>query len=209
MDLFEQSLQSTSSNLAAITKEQFCRICHISKRHAKYLLDSGLVKCMDSGKKTRRYTIQAKDVWTYLIDQDAHPEKYRAPAGYYAAHPSKPKQRFSSSQLSETAEPVPFTGQEKSQLYTLWEREAADYADLMTTTDVCNLTGYQSKTIYNWYHYHLVIGFMIRHRLLIPKLSLLEYLSGDTANAIVRKSAKHRTLLCQYSQTVTGDPTLL
>lgn len=68
MDLFEQSLQSTNSNLAAITKEQFCRICHISKRHAKYLLDSGLVKCMDSGKKTRRYTIQAKDVWAYLID---------------------------------------------------------------------------------------------------------------------------------------------
>lgn len=87
MDLFEQSLQSTSSNLAAITKEQFCRICHISKRHAKYLLDSGLVKCVDSGKKTRRYTIQAKDVWTYLIDQDAHPEKYRAPAGYYSAPP--------------------------------------------------------------------------------------------------------------------------
>ena len=79
----------------------------------------------------------------------------------------------------------------------------------MTTIDVCNLTGYQSKTIYNWYHYHLVIGFMIRHRLLIPKLSLLEYLSGDTANAIVRKSAKHRTLLCQYSQKVTSDPSVL
>lgn len=209
MDLFEQSLQSTNRNLAAITKEQFCRICHISKRHAKYLLDSGLVKCMDSGKKTRRYTIQAKDVWAYRIDHDAHPEKYRAPAGYYAAHPSKPKQCFSSSQLSETAEPVPFTGQEKSQLYTLWEREAADYADLMTTTDVCNLTGYQSKTIYNWYHHHFIIGFMIHRKLLIPKLSLLEYLSGDTANAIVRKSAKHRTLLCQYRQKVTSDPTLL
>ena len=209
MDLFEQSLQSTSSNLAAITKEQFCRICHISKRHAKYLLDSGLVKCVDSGKKTRRYTIQAKDVWTYLIDQDAHPEKYRAPAGYYSAHPGKPKQHPDSSQLSESKELIPFTTHEKTLLYTLWEMEAADYADLMTTTDVCNLTGYQSKTIYNWYHYHLVIGFMIRHRLLIPKLSLQEYLSGDAANAIVRKSAKHRTLLCQYSQTVTGDPTLL
>ena len=150
MDLFEQSLQSTNSNLAAITKEQFCRICHISKRHAKYLLDSGLVKCMDSGKKTRRYTIQAKDVWAYLIDHDAHPEKYRAPAGYYSAHPGKPKQHPDSNQLSEFKELIPFTNHEKTLLYTLWEREAADYADLMTTTDVCNLTGYQSKTIYNW-----------------------------------------------------------
>lgn len=41
-----------------ISKNQFYKICHISKRHAKYLLDSGLVKCVDSGKVqfTRDYT---------------------------------------------------------------------------------------------------------------------------------------------------------
>lgn len=205
MDFFEQSLQSTSSNLAAITKEQFCRICHISKRHAKYLLDSGLVKCVDTGKKTRRYTIQAKDVWAYLVDRDVHPEKYKAPVGYYSAHSGKSKRRCSSSQLPETAEPVPFTGQEKSLLYTLWEREAAGYADLMATADVCKLTGYQSKTVYSWYHHHFIIGFMIRRKLLIPKSSLLEYLSGDNANAIVRKSAKHRALLRQCGQKSVND----
>ena len=46
----------------SMTKDQFYRIAHISKRHAKYLLDSGLVPCHDSGKKTRRYTIQTRDV---------------------------------------------------------------------------------------------------------------------------------------------------
>lgn len=204
MDHFEQSLQAANNDLTTITKEQFCRICHISKRYAKYLLDSGLVKCVDSGKKTRKYTIQAKDVWAYLVDRDVRPEKYKAPAGYYAAHSSKSKRYRCSRQLSETAESIPFTGQEKSLLYVLWEREAAGYADLMTTTDVCKLTGYQSKTVYNWYHRHLVIGFMIRRKLLIPKSSLLEYLSGDAANAIVRKSAKHRALLRRCKQKVTS-----
>lgn len=35
----------------SMTKDQFYRIAHISKRHAKYLLDSGLVPCHDSGKR--------------------------------------------------------------------------------------------------------------------------------------------------------------
>lgn len=205
MDHFDQSLRAANNNLITITKEQFCRICHISKRYAKYPLDSRPVKCVDSGKKTRKYTIQAKDVWAYLVDRDVHPEKYQAPAGYYAAHSGKFKRRCSSSQLFKTAEPVPFTGQEKSLLYTLWEREAASYTDLMTIADVCGLTGYQSKTICNWYHSHLVIGFMICRKLLILKSSLLEYLSGDTANAIVRKSAKHRALLRQRSQMITAE----
>ena len=41
-----------------ISKDQFYRIAHISKATALYLLQSGLVPCIDSGKKTRRYTIR-------------------------------------------------------------------------------------------------------------------------------------------------------
>lgn len=40
-----------------VQKEQFRIICHISKRTARYLLQSGLVPCVQSGKKTRNYTI--------------------------------------------------------------------------------------------------------------------------------------------------------
>ena len=45
-----------------VQKEQFRIICHISKRTARYLLQSGLVPCVQSGKKTRNYTIKMKDV---------------------------------------------------------------------------------------------------------------------------------------------------
>ena len=50
-----------------VQKEQFRIICHISKRTARYLLQSGLVPCVQSGKKTRNYTIKMKDIVRYSI----------------------------------------------------------------------------------------------------------------------------------------------
>ena len=38
-----------------ITKEQMYRICHISKKTCSFLLESGLIPNIDSGKKTRRF----------------------------------------------------------------------------------------------------------------------------------------------------------
>ena len=45
MNNLSSIVQQLDALPATITKDQFYRICHISKRHAKYLLDSGLVKC--------------------------------------------------------------------------------------------------------------------------------------------------------------------
>ncbi len=49
-----------------ITKDQFYRICNISKKTAAHLLDNGLVPCISSGKKTRKYKIKLDDVIEYL-----------------------------------------------------------------------------------------------------------------------------------------------
>ena len=62
-----------------VQKEQFRIICHISKRTARYLLQSGLVPCVQSGKKTRNYTIKMKDIVRYLERREIHPEKYKLP----------------------------------------------------------------------------------------------------------------------------------
>ena len=94
MNNLSSIVQQLDALPATITKDQFYRICHISKRHAKYLLDSGLVKCVDSGKKTRKYKIEIKDVLAYLIDRELDPEKYRAPAGYYIGNSGKAKRRI-------------------------------------------------------------------------------------------------------------------
>ena len=39
---------------AIISGDQLCRVCHISKRKAKWLLENGVIPCEDTGRKTRR-----------------------------------------------------------------------------------------------------------------------------------------------------------
>ena len=45
-----------------ITKEQLYQICHISKKSAQNLLESGEIPCIDSGRKTHRFLIATTDV---------------------------------------------------------------------------------------------------------------------------------------------------
>ena len=55
-----------------MSKEQFRIICHISKATAAKLLESGVVPCAHSGKKTRCYTIRKTDVQVYLKNRRFH-----------------------------------------------------------------------------------------------------------------------------------------
>ena len=66
-----------------ISKEQMYQICHISKKLVLFLLESGLVPNIDSGKKTFRFKIKTSDVIQYLKDRDDYPELYKAPDGFY------------------------------------------------------------------------------------------------------------------------------
>ena len=65
--------------------EQMRVICHISKKTARYLLKSGLVPCIDTGKKTRQYIINTKDVIAYLKSANPARKDIRPPTGYYSA----------------------------------------------------------------------------------------------------------------------------
>ena len=206
MNNLSSIVQQLDALPATITKDQFYRICHISKRHAKYLLDSGLVKCVDSGKKTRKYKIEIKNVLAYLIDRELDSEKYRAPAGYYIGNSGKLKRCIRRGQAPGSVVTFHFTEQEKPGLLAAWQAAAAEYKDLMTTAEVCELTGYQSQTVYRWYHSKAITGFIIQGKLLISKLTLLEFLAGDKAINIVRKSPKHLNLLCQYRNECSKEP---
>ena len=68
-----------------VQKEQFRIICHISKRTARYLLQSGLVPCVQSGKKTRNYTIMLM-LFTWPILEQFTPEKVKDLISYYRVH---------------------------------------------------------------------------------------------------------------------------
>lgn len=76
MDVFHVNWDSVPE---VMNKEQFFRICHISKSTALHLLKSGKVPCEWSGKKTRCYKIRKEDVKAYLEERAIFPELYSAP----------------------------------------------------------------------------------------------------------------------------------
>ena len=83
MDVFPVNWDSVPE---VMNKEQFFRICHISKSTALHLLKSGKVPCEWSGKKTRCYKIRKENVKAYLEERAIFPELYSAPKGWYGTH---------------------------------------------------------------------------------------------------------------------------
>ena len=66
--------------------------------------------------------------------------------------------------------------------------------------EVSELTGYSAQSIQRWCNQKILVGFKIRGTLTIPRLAVVEFMSGDRATAIVRKSPKHLDLLRTYAQ---------
>ena len=59
---------------------------------------------------------------------------------------------------------------------------------------------YSAQSIQRWCNQKILVGFKIRGTLTIPRLAVVEFMSGDRATAIVRKSSKHLDLLRTYAQ---------
>lgn len=141
----------------SMTKDQFYRIAHISKRHAKYLLDSGLCACHDSEK--RPAAIRFKPAMSaFLCDQEDNPGQVQSSQGTVHRNSGKAKRRRSTTEIIR----FHFTEPEKTGLYKEWERLAADYDNLLTTSDVTELTGYSAQSIQRWCNQKILVGFQIR-----------------------------------------------
>ena len=82
-----------------ISLDQFHKICKIAKRSAKYLVDSGIVPAIDSGKKTHRYQIAIEDVIAYLRRRDR--EGSMIPTGLLTSGQREPSICASFSRLVE------------------------------------------------------------------------------------------------------------
>ncbi|MBQ6481161.1 MAG: helix-turn-helix domain-containing protein [Anaerolineaceae bacterium] len=163
-----------------MTKDQMYRICHISKKTCLYLLEHGLVPCLDSGKKTRRFKIKTTDVIHYLEDRNIHPEFYKPPEGYYKQpHISQPRV------LSEHDLLV---------MRQFYEKELVSWPDVMTIKQVSDFTGYGRTSVVRWCSKQQLKSFYIKRRLFIPKEYLIDFLVSWHFIGISVKSGTHRKL---------------
>ena len=112
-------------------------MCHISKRTARYLLQAGLVPCVQSGKKTRNYTIKVKDIVRYLNQREIYPEKYKLPPGSYK-----------STYAIKPTLPESVTESELREYYTDRFKDIPD--DIVTTKQAARMAGVTASTITKW-----------------------------------------------------------
>ena len=60
-----------------ISKEQFCKECHVGKQTALWLIQNGLLPAINTTRKTDRYLISRVDIAHYLRNHELESKKYR------------------------------------------------------------------------------------------------------------------------------------
>lgn len=164
-----------------ITKDQLYRICHVSKRTALYYLKSGLIPCKDSGKKTRRYTIRTRDVITFLKKHDRFLERYRATSGWYCRWYMCYKLKNST--------------KTRQQL----ERYLEPNTDVMGTSEIARVTGYSLGSIVKWCTSGKLKYFSIRHKYLIPKPYLIDFMTSKEFDGIKIRSGSYKEFVHAFT----------
>lgn len=145
-----------------MNKNQFYRLCHISKSTALHLLKSRQVPCEWSGKKTRCYKIKKEDVKAYLEKRVVFLELYSAPRGWYGSH-------YVARLSAELPEEV------LAKMHDYYTRLLGKYKDVVTVQEVAALTGYSKTTINNWCNKGLLKSFRKQQIFYIPKIFLADF----------------------------------
>ena len=149
-----------------MSKEVFYKICHISKRHAQYLLESGIVPCIRCDKQTYRYLVSVTDVVIYLRQREIKPEKYAMSGKARKGQGKYPLSIEIDDTMLECLERV-------------YQRVTAPYPDVLTIDEVSEITGYCTKSLLCWCSEGKLFHLTVKNRFLVPKLSLIEYMLGS------------------------------
>ena len=176
-----------------ISKEQLYKLCHISKRAAKYYLDLGIIRCTNNGKATHRYTIRTKDAIAFMKNRDSDPELYRLSnlRRVYGEHSSVRT-------IVYDEETLLIYGK-------LLEEICAPYPDLLTMKNVMKLTGYTEKTVGTWKAKGFIMWFRNDKAYFIPKEHLIEFMMSTHFRGIAHKSSEHLKIerkLRQYNRGI-------
>ena len=178
-----------------ITKDQFYRICHVSKRTATYLLDNGFVPCTNSGKKTRKYKMRLDDVIAFLELREANPLSFKAPENYYKDNKGK---NFSYAYALNTNRLMRY----RKMLRVFLENHLASCDDVLTPIDIEGILGYSYKSVTRWCINKELRAFLIQNKFKIPKEYLIDFMVSDRCITIAKKSDKHIEMMTEALQYI-------
>ena len=168
-----------------MSKDQFYKLCHISKSTARYLLQTGKVPCRYTGKKTRCYQIRKEDVQTYLRGKGICPE-------LYLPQNTKRKTKFP----ALTSKELPEKTQKALKGYLL--QLMKDYPDVMSGRQVAKLIGYGPTTVHQWCRKGELYYIQSGGSYYIPKAVLIDFICSMRFRTIHRKSQWHIVTMMSF-----------
>ena len=145
-----------------VSLDQVTRICRIAKRNAKYLVDNGIIPYIETGKKTWRYKIALEDVIDYLCRREQVGSMI--PRG---ATSTRMNHRKCFAQMVESGH--------ETDISKYFSYIYADYADVLTSADVVEMTGLEKSTISKLLKDGVIKSIATHPKYLVPKSYLLEF----------------------------------
>ena len=176
-----------SSLPQVLSGEQVRCILHISKRKCSWMLNNGFIKCQNTGKRTRKYTVLKEDLLTYIEDSAKHPEKYVTPhAEFSTVKYNKPRPRK-----------IGFPSSLPSDFRPWLEQEFETVPDALTIQQVIAITGYTENTVNRWLRQGHLKSVQTQTTRIIPKTWLIDFYCSH-AYTITNMSDKHIKLMQKF-----------
>ena len=157
-----------------ISKEQLCKICHISKRTALRLLEDGSIPCKSNGKQTRKFQIALADVEAFLLKRQAR----------IKTNPREARNVYR-----------PMSAEMKSLLPHVVTDWLEPYPDVLSVDEVVEITGYGSSSVVKWCKKENLQHYCIGRKFFVPKTWLQEFMLSERFWGIHVKSHIHRQSL--------------
>lgn len=176
-----------SSLPQTLSGEQVRCALHISKRKCAWMLNNGFIKCQNTGKRTRKYTVLKEDLIFYIEDSAKHPEKYVTPyAEFSTVKYSKPRSRKTGFPSSL---PVGFRE---------WlEQEFETVPDALTVPQVITTTGYTDNSVERWLRHGWLKSAQIQTGKIVAKEWLIDFYCGY-GYTIAQMSSQHIKLMLKF-----------
>ena len=177
-----------------MSKDQFQKACHLSCRKAYWLLNSGLLPCERTGKKTRCYKIKKADVIKFVEDYLVNPLIFVMPAS-------------AEKRVRKTEEEyLCLTGIPKARIKNFYRANLSKEPEVLTAKRIGVLTGYSDRTIRAWQN-RGDLKCLSRHLrpLRFTKESLINILASDHYNNKHRKSEVHIRMIKEIKRKYEAE----
>jgi len=173
---------------AFISLDELSKVCRIAKRSARYLVEHEIIPAIDTGKQTWRYQINIDDVIYYLQRRDKFGSMI--PPGVVT---SRYKNRTNISRTNRKSFSQMVVEGQEWEVAEYFAYIYADYADVLTTADVAEMTGLNKNTIVKLAQTGHIKYITDTPKYLIPKQYLLEFvvtrrfIEAKTESVLFRK----------------------